>query len=69
MTRANRIYLAIDKNGKPVLARTVKYEMRFAIKELERIGIDTDNYKYWSVPDGSRNEIKEINKSFFTQEI
>lgn len=69
MARATRIYIAIDKDGKPVLARTVKYEMRFGIKELERIGINTDDYKYWSVPDGSRNEIKLLNKSFFTQEI
>jgi hypothetical protein len=66
MSRATRIYIAIDYSGEPVLSRTVKYEMKYAIEEAEKRGLRTDLWKYWSVPDNNRNEIKQVTKSFFT---
>lgn len=65
MSRASRIYIAIDYTGEPVIARTVKYEMKHAIVEAEKRGLRTDLWKYWSVPDNNRNEVKQVTKSFF----
>lgn len=60
-----RIYIAIDRTGEPVIARTRKYEMFNAIIHAENLGHNTKSYTYWSVPDNNRLEIKQVARSFF----
>ncbi len=53
MARATSIFILTNPIGCPVLAKTVKYEMRNILKDMLIEKVDFEGYKLWRLSDTS----------------